>query len=78
VDIVLTDVFMAGMDGLELTRLVKKMTDSDVIVMTGATNVVSSKEARAAGASIFFPKPVRLAKLLEGANLLIEKRKNKS
>ena len=78
VDIVLTDVFMSGINGLELTRMVRKLSDADVIVMTGAVDIVSSREALAAGASFFFPKPVRFTALLEAAwNLIKARNKNR-
>jgi DNA-binding NtrC family response regulator len=35
VDLVITNIRMPGMDGLELTRLIKGRYDSDVIIMTG-------------------------------------------
>jgi CheY-like chemotaxis protein len=35
VDIVITDIRMPGLNGIELTKKVKENHDSDVIVMTG-------------------------------------------
>jgi CheY-like chemotaxis protein len=73
VDIVLTDVFITGMNGLDLTRKIKESTDSYVIVMTGATDLISFEEAKAAGADFFFPKPVFPAELVASANRLVKK-----
>ncbi len=62
-DIVLTDIMMQGMDGLELTRLIKNNYDADVIVMTGYSADYSYEEAIKAGASDFIFKPFRFEEL---------------
>lgn len=62
-DIVVTDIRMLGMDGLELTDLIKKEYDTDVIVMTGYSNEHSYEEAISKGASDFIFKPVRFEEL---------------
>jgi diguanylate cyclase (GGDEF)-like protein len=63
VDIVVTDIIMFEMDGLELTNLIKKEYDTDVIVMTGYTSEHSYEQAISRGASDFLFKPVRYEEL---------------
>ncbi len=62
-DIVLTDIMMQGMDGLELTRLIKNSYDTEVIVMTGYSADYSYEKAVTAGASDFVFKPFRFEEL---------------
>lgn len=62
-DIVLTDIMMQGMDGLELTRRIKKSYETDVMVMTGYSAEYSYEEAVRAGASDFIFKPFRFEEL---------------
>ncbi|WP_020586326.1 GGDEF domain-containing response regulator [Desulfobacter curvatus] len=62
-DIVVTDIMMQGMDGLELTRLIREKYDIDVMVMTGYSADYSYEEAINAGASDFIFKPFRFEEL---------------
>ncbi len=62
-DVVLTDIMMQGMDGLELTRIIKNDHDVDVMVMTGYSADYSYEEAIKAGASDFIFKPFRFEEL---------------
>ncbi len=64
VDIVVTDIMMPGMNGLELTDFVKNNYNSDVIVMTGYSDNYSYEEAVSKGASDFIFKPVRFTELI--------------
>lgn len=63
-DIVITDILMTGMDGLELTDTIKSEYDTDVIVITGYSADYSYEEAISKGASDFIFKPVRFEELL--------------
>jgi diguanylate cyclase (GGDEF)-like protein len=63
-DIVVTDIMMLGMNGLELTDIIKKEYDTDVIVMTGFSGEHSYEEAISKGASDFIFKPIRFEELL--------------
>ena len=62
--VVITDIILPVMGGLELTKTIKKDQDSDVIVMTGYSDDYSYEEAINIGASDFVIKPVRLEELL--------------
>ena len=64
VDVVITDIMMPGMNGLELTDFIKNNYDTDVIVMTGYSDDYSYEEAISKGASDFVFKPVRFAEVL--------------
>ena len=63
VDVVLTDIMMQGMDGLELTRIIKEKYDMEVMVMTGYSADYSYEEAVRTGASDFIFKPFRFEEL---------------
>jgi diguanylate cyclase (GGDEF)-like protein len=64
VDVVITDILMPGMDGLELTDIIKRDHDIDVIVITGYSANYSYEDAINKGASDFIFKPVRFEELL--------------
>ncbi len=60
-DVVLTDVKMPGMDGLEFCRLVKQhRPDLPVVVMTAFGSLETSIQAIRAGAFDFVTKPIEL------------------
>jgi DNA-binding NtrC family response regulator len=71
VDIVITNIRMPGMDGIELTRLIKGKYDSDVIIMTGYH--IRYEEAIRLGASDLLHKPAKLEDLLASINRILEK-----
>ena len=64
INVVITDILLPGMDGLELTDEIKKSYDSDVIVMTGYSGSYSYEEVINKGASDLVFKPVRYKELL--------------
>jgi diguanylate cyclase (GGDEF)-like protein len=63
VDVVITDIIMPGMDGLELTQQIKEKYDYEIIVMTGFAGEYSYEEVIHRGASDFVFKPVRYEEL---------------
>jgi diguanylate cyclase (GGDEF)-like protein len=65
IHIVITDILMPGMDGLELTDCISKdYPHIDIIVMTGFSAEYSYADAVSKGASDFIFKPVRFEELL--------------
>jgi diguanylate cyclase (GGDEF)-like protein len=73
--VVITDIILPGIGGLELTKLIRKENDSDVIVMTGYSDDYSYEEAINIGASDFVIKPVRLEELLLRLKRVLKERK---
>ena len=62
-DIVITDIMMPGMDGLELTEYINDKFGAKVIVMTGFSAKYSYEDAIDTGASDFIFKPFRFEEL---------------
>jgi len=74
--VIITDIILPAMGGLELTKSIRKNTDSDVIVMTGYSDDYSYEEAINIGASDFVIKPVRLEELLLRLKRVIKEREH--
>lgn len=64
IQVVITDIMLGGMNGLELTDKIIKDYAADVIVMTGYSGDYSYEEAINKGASDLVFKPVRFEELL--------------
>ncbi|MBW2174686.1 MAG: diguanylate cyclase [Deltaproteobacteria bacterium] len=64
VDIIIADVRMPGLNGFELTKVVKEKYDADVIIITGYGRDFQYEEAIEKGASEFILKPIRLKELI--------------
>ena len=59
-DIVLTDIKMPGMDGIEVLKQIKAISDeAEVIMVTGHGDIDLAIEAMQFGASDFINKPIR-------------------
>jgi two-component system cell cycle response regulator len=75
IDVVITDIMLPGLDGLELTDIIKKDYDIDVIVLTGYSGDYSYEEAISKGASDLVFKPVRFEELLLRLKRVLKERK---
>ncbi len=64
IHVVITDIRLPGMNGLELTDLIKNSYDADIIVITGYIGDYSYEQAINKGASDFVSKPIRFEELL--------------
>ena len=77
IGVVLTDVKLPGMNGLELTKIIKHNYNTDVIIMTGYSLDYSIEEAMTRGASDLIIKPIRLEDLLLRINVVLKNRSEK-
>jgi putative nucleotidyltransferase with HDIG domain len=64
IDVVITDIIMPGLNGVELTKLIKKKYSADVIVMTGLVEGFTYEEILEKGASDFIEKPLNIRELM--------------
>jgi diguanylate cyclase (GGDEF)-like protein len=63
-EVVIADIVLSQMSGLELTKYIKERYEADVIVMTGYSKDYSYEVAVEWGASDFLFKPVRFEEVL--------------
>ncbi len=76
IDLVVLDVKMAGLDGLETLRLLRERArDVPVIMLSGHGTVKTAVEATRLGAFDFLEKPPETEKLLLAARNALEKRR---
>lgn len=65
-DILITDIKMPFMDGLELSRLVRQeLPDTKIIILSGYDEFEYAQEAISIGITDYLVKPIAGAKLLE-------------
>ena len=65
-DLIVLDLAMPGMDGLEtLKRIKEKQPDAEIIILSGQGSIKTSIEAMKLGAEDFMEKPVNITELLD-------------
>lgn len=75
-DLMLTDVKMSGIDGIQLLKMVKHIDmDCIVIVMTGYASVETSVEAMKSGAADYITKPFNIDQIKIVVSKTLEKRR---
>jgi CheY-like chemotaxis protein len=77
IDIVMTDLNMQPLDGIDFVRLVRRSNDSPnpmipVIMITGHSTIRRVAEARDVGVSEFLSKPVTARGVIERINRVVE------
>jgi DNA-binding NtrC family response regulator len=76
VDLVLTDLRMPGMDGMQVLKQVKELEPSTAVVLvTAFGSVESAVQAMKVGADDYLAKPVDLYELRRRVHALVEKRR---
>jgi len=76
VDVVIADIILIGMDGLELTDVIKQNYDIDVIIMTGYSEKYSYEDAINKGASDLVFKPIRYKELMLRLKRVLKERQH--
>lgn len=75
-DVVLTDLVMPAMDGIELVRRIKERDpDQDVVVVTGVVDVRTAVEAMKLGATDYLLKPFDAATLSTALDAILKARR---
>ncbi|MDO4475569.1 MAG: response regulator [Lachnospiraceae bacterium] len=73
-DIVITDIKMPFMDGLELTALIKKeLPQTEVVILSGYAEFEYAQEAMRMGVAHYLTKPIRGEELLAEIDVVAEK-----
>jgi two-component system chemotaxis response regulator CheY len=77
VDIIMTDLAMEPLDGIDFVRLLRNSSDSPnqmipVIMVTGHLTLRRIQEARDAGVNEFVAKPITARNVLERLQLIID------
>jgi len=65
-DLILMDVQMPGMDGLDATRAIRRipsLANTPIVVMTAFASGEDAERCREAGATSYVPKPIELRRL---------------
>ena len=76
IDLMLLDVKLPGMDGIEVLKLIKKdFPGIDVIMISGHSTIKTAVQAVKMGAYDFLEKPLSLHKIVISAKNIAEKRK---
>ena len=78
VDVVISDIAMPKMDGIELTERIRKHYGPDVILMTGYFRDFTYGKAIASGASDFLQKPFDIKELLIRLQRVVRERAMKT
>jgi len=69
IDLVITDLNMPEMDGMELTKRIKSRTpEMPVIVITGYGTFNTERQVLASGADGYIPKPCTIHRVQETVN----------
>jgi len=78
VDVVVADIKMPGMSGIELAQIVKKEYAADVVIMTGFIEDFNYEDIVEQGASDFLQKPVRIAEFVARLKRVLSERASKN
>ena len=76
IDVVLLDLSMPGLDGMDVLKTIKhRWPDSEVVIITGYPSIESAKKAVRLGAYNYLTKPVGPDDLIKAANDAINQKR---
>ena len=75
-DVVISDIMMPGMDGIELAKRIKEEHDADVILITGFIDQYSYDKVIEIGVSDFLEKPIGIEELILRLRRVLRERAN--
>ena len=79
VDLIITDIRMPKMDGIEMVKRIRQTRpDVAIIFTTGYANLNSAKDALRQGASDYILKPFELKEIRHSVNKVVEKIKREA
>jgi len=71
-DIVFVDIIMAGMDGIELSRKIRELDPSQIIIVISASNDIEKiSQSIEVGVNSFIQKPIDTKKIIELLNSVV-------
>ncbi len=71
-DVVFVDIIMAGMDGIELSRKIREINPSQIIIVISASNDIEKiSESIEVGVNSFIQKPIDTKKIIELLNSVV-------
>lgn len=77
IDVVLTDLRMPNLNGLELLERIRAESDTDVVIMTGHSGDVTFEEIIEKGALDFVHKPIESRELLLRLKRILKERRHR-
>jgi DNA-binding response OmpR family regulator len=76
INLVLLDIIMPGMDGMQALELIREKSDVPIIMVTGIGNLNSLSTSLVLGADDYIKKPFRSKELLARINAKLRRMKN--
>ncbi len=71
-DVVFVDIIMAGMDGIELSRKIRELNPTQIIIVISASNDIEKiSESIEVGVNSFIQKPIDTKKIIELLNNVV-------
>lgn len=75
-DLIISDVWMPGMDGYLFCRLARRASNAAIMMMTGVRQEAAVLKEMDVGVDDYMVKPVEMSKFLERVELILEKRRD--
>lgn len=75
-DIIILDIMLPEMDGLEVCRRIRQVSDVPIIMITAKGDMQDAVEGLDAGADDYVPKPFAVEELLARVNAVMRRTKN--